>query len=210
MPISGVARGAASHVARICRCLDLSDFCMAAPGKAPLSSLPLRNLLNVKPPAVLNLRPALRADCPLILRFIQALADYENLSDRVVATEAKLDQTLFGDRPGAEVVIAEWKGEPAGFALYFSNYSTFLAQAGIYLEDLFVQPDFRGHGIGKALLIHLAKLAVERDCGRLDWSVLDWNAPTIAFYRSLDAVPLDDWTQFRLEGKALNKLAGQG
>lgn len=159
-------------------------------------------------PENLTIRPAGRDDCALILEFIRALAEYEKLAHRVVATEARLDQTLFGARPGAEVVIAEWRGEPAGFALYFANYSTFLAQPGIYLEDLFVHPGFRGHGIGKALLAHLALLAVKRGCGRLDWSVLDWNQPTIAFYRGIGAVALDDWTQFRLEGQALRDMAG--
>ncbi|HLF31436.1 MAG TPA: GNAT family N-acetyltransferase [Xanthomonadales bacterium] len=160
-------------------------------------------------PAALHIRPAIREDCALILRFIQGLADYEKLAHRVVATEAQLAATLFAKRPGAEVLIAEWSGEAAGFALHFPNYSTFLARPGIYLEDLFVHPEFRGHGIGKALLQRLAQIAVERDCGRLDWSVLDWNEPAIEFYRSIGARALDDWTTFRVEGTALSKLTGQ-
>ena len=163
----------------------------------------------MSPPALLNIRPALRGDCTLILHFIQALAEYEKLSHRVVATEARLAATLFGERPGAEVVIAEWSGKPAGFALYFPNYSTFLARPGICLEDLYVHPEFRGHGIGKALLGHLAQVAVDRDCGRLDWSVLDWNEPAIEFYRSIGALALDEWTVFRLEGNALANMAGR-
>lgn len=155
----------------------------------------------------LNIRPAGPEDCGTILHFIQALADYEKLLHEVVATEAGLEHTLFGERPGAEVLIAEWRGQPAGFALFFSNYSTFLGQSGIYLEDLFVHPQFRGHGIGKSLLQRLAALAVERNCGRLDWSVLDWNEPSIQFYRRLGAVALDEWTQFRLQGKPLTELA---
>lgn len=157
----------------------------------------------------LSIRAATVNDVPQILRFIQALADYEKLSHQVVATEDKLRNTLFGDRPGAEVLIAEWNGEAAGFALFFSNYSTFLAKPGIYLEDLFVLPSMRGKGIGKALLIQLAKLCVDRDCGRLEWSVLDWNQPAIDFYLSLGAKPMDEWTVYRVTGDALPALAAQ-
>jgi GNAT superfamily N-acetyltransferase len=156
-----------------------------------------------------NIRSARAEDSALILQFIEALADYEKLRDQVVATAGKLQATLFGQKAAAEVLIAEWEGKPAGFALFFPNYSTFLAQPGIYLEDLFVFEEFRGHGLGKALLIKLAALTVERNGGRLDWSVLDWNQPSIDFYRSIGARPLDDWTQFRLQGQALLSLAEQ-
>lgn len=157
----------------------------------------------------LNLRVATPADVPVILSFIRDLAEYERLSHQVVADAARLEETLFGARPYAEVIIAEWRGEAAGFALFFHNYSTFLARPGIYLEDLFVRPAYRKHGIGKALLIQLARLAVERGCGRLEWSVLDWNEPAIGFYKSLGAVPLDDWTVFRVTGEALPALAAR-
>ena len=159
-------------------------------------------------PESLRIRPAVAADAPLIHRFVSDLADYERLSHEVVATPEKLVATLFGSSPAAEVLIAEWQGEPAGFALFFPNYSTFLAQPGMYLEDLFVRPEFRGRGIGKALLAHLAGLAVHRGYGRLDWSVLDWNAPAIDFYRSIGARGLEDWTQYRLDGDALRTMAG--
>jgi GNAT superfamily N-acetyltransferase len=158
----------------------------------------------------LRLRPADIADVPTILRLIRGLAEYERLLDECVATEAQLRDTLFGDRPQAEVVIAEWDGEPAGFALFFHNYSTFLARRGLYLEDLFVLPAHRGHGIGKALLVHLARLAMARQCGRFEWSVLDWNAPAIGFYRALGAVPMEDWTIMRVSGEALGRMAGAG
>lgn len=158
----------------------------------------------------LRIRAATRADCATILDFIVALADYEKLRHQVVATVADLERTLFGERPGAEVVIAEWQGEPAGFALFFPNYSTFLARPGIYLEDLFVHPRFRGHGIGFALLRHLAGLAVARGCGRLDWSVLDWNETAIRFYEQIGARALGDWTTYRLDGEQLESLARFG
>lgn len=155
----------------------------------------------------LTIRSAQVGDCALILQFIEALADYEKLGDQVVATEATLRATLFGEQAAAEVLIAEWETQAAGFALFFPNYSTFLGQPGIYLEDLFVFEEFRGRGLGKALLSHLAALTVKRNGGRLDWSVLDWNQPSIDFYRSIGANPLDDWTQFRLQGQALLGLA---
>lgn len=154
-----------------------------------------------------KIRPATAADVTLILAFIQALAVYEKLSHEVVATEAALHRTLFGPTPAAHVVIAELDAQPAGFALYFFNYSTFLAQPGIYLEDLFVPPEFRGRGVGKALLLHLARIANARACGRFEWSVLDWNEPAKGFYRRLGAVQLDDWRIFRLTGKALAQYA---
>jgi GNAT superfamily N-acetyltransferase len=155
----------------------------------------------------LVLRSATEADTGLILKFITDLAVYERLDHTVVATEELLRTTLFGDRLYAEVILAEWKDEPAGFALYFHNYSTFLAKPGIYLEDLFVEPSLRGKGIGKALLKKLAELAVERNCGRLEWAVLDWNEPSIQFYKSLGAVLMSDWDVYRLTGDALNALA---
>jgi len=155
----------------------------------------------------LVIRPAVREDTSLILEFICGLAEYEKLAHEVVATEEILERTLFGDNPGAEVIIAEWDGKPAGFALFFPNYSTFLARPGIYLEDLYVHHDSRGKGIGKSLLICLSRIAVERGCGRLDWSVLDWNEPAIDFYKSLGAYGMDDWVQYRLDGDALKKMA---
>lgn len=157
----------------------------------------------------LRLRPAEAADVPVLLGFIRKLAEYERLSHECVATEAALTATMFGPRPWAEAVLAEWAGVPAGFALFFHNYSTFLARPGLYLEDVFVLPEHRGRGIGKALLRHLAKLAVERGCGRFEWSVLDWNEPSIAFYRSLGAVPMSDWTVMRVTGEALERLAAE-
>lgn len=144
---------------------------------------------------------------PLVLAFIRKLAEYEKLSHQVVATESLLCESLFGSRRVAEVVLAYLAGQPVGFALFFHNFSTFVGRPGIYLEDLFVEPAHRGKGVGKALLIHVAKLAVERGCGRFEWAVLDWNTPAIDFYRSLGAVPLDDWTLFRLTGDALHRVA---
>jgi GNAT superfamily N-acetyltransferase len=152
---------------------------------------------------------ATERDVPVILDLIRELAEYERLSGEVTATEQKLRDTLFGAQPAAEVLLATVDGETVGFAVFFTNYSTFLAKPGIYLEDLFVKPHARGKGIGKALLVRLAQLAVERDCGRINWSVLDWNAPSIRFYESLGAVPLNEWTTFRLTGEPLQKLAGQ-
>jgi len=155
----------------------------------------------------INIRLATPEDMPTILTFIQGLAEYEKLADQVVATEDKLKQTLFGDKRYAEVVIAEYNQQAAGFALFFHNYSTFLAKPGIYLEDLFVLPDFRGKGLGKVLLSYLAKLAVERDCGRLEWSVLDWNQPAIDFYQAQGATMLHDWRINRVTGENLKALA---
>ena len=144
---------------------------------------------------------------PLILSFIRELAEYERLSDEVVATEEALRAHLFGERPVAEVVIGEEGGTPAGFALFFHSFSTFLGRPGIYLEDLYVRPESRGRGVGRALLVHLARLAKERGCGRLEWSVLDWNEPAIGFYGRLGASPVDGWTVFRVTGEALEELA---
>lgn len=142
-----------------------------------------------------------------VLAFIRELAVYERLGDEVLATEAQLRTALFGARPYAEVVFACLDGTPVGFALFFHNFSTFLGRPGIYLEDLFVRPAARGRGIGKRLLAWLARTALERGCARLDWAVLDWNEPSIGFYRSLGAVPLDEWTTFRLSGAALARLS---
>lgn len=153
------------------------------------------------------LRPARRDDLPLILALIGELAEYERLAHEAVADTAMLDEALFGPTPAAEVVIAEADGQGAGFALCFTSFSTFLGRRGLYLEDLFVRPAFRGRGIGRRLMVHLARLAVERGCGRFEWSVLDWNAPAIDFYRRLGAVPMDGWTVQRLSGEALRNLA---
>jgi len=155
----------------------------------------------------LILREATAEDAGLVLQFITDLAVYERLEHMVVATEESVREMLFGERPYAEVVIAEWKGEPAGFALFFHNFSTFLSKPGLYLEDLFVKPELRGKGIGKALLRRLAQIAVERECGRMEWAVLDWNEPSIAFYKSLGAAPMSDWIINRLTGEALEALA---
>lgn len=158
----------------------------------------------------LTLRPATRADVPLLLQFIRGLADYEKLTAEVTATEEQLATTLFppdGSAPAAHAVLAFSAGEPAGFALYFFNYSTFLARPGLYLEDLFVPPAHRGRGIGKALLLHLAKLANARGCGRMEWSVLDWNQPAIDFYESLGARRMKEWQICRLTGDALARYA---
>jgi GNAT superfamily N-acetyltransferase len=154
-----------------------------------------------------EIRAATRADVPAILQLIRALADYEKLLDQVVATEASIEASLFGARPYAEALIGWQGGRAAGFALFFHNYSTFLGRPGIYLEDLFVQPESRGHGIGRALLARVAQLAVERNCGRLEWAVLDWNQPAIDFYRHIGARPLDEWIVNRLTGDALQALA---
>ena len=156
----------------------------------------------------MHIRSATEEDVPTILRFIRSLADYEHMLDEVVATEGSLRRTLFGPRRYAEVLLGEIEGVPVGFALFFHNYSTFLGRPGIYLEDLFIEPDWRGRGYGKALLSRLAALAVERDCGRLEWSVLDWNTPAIDFYKNLGAAPMDGWTTFRLTGAALAALGG--
>ncbi|WP_394696094.1 GNAT family N-acetyltransferase [Pseudoxanthomonas japonensis] len=157
-------------------------------------------------PAI-TLRPATRAYIPQILDFIRGLAEYEKLAHEAVATPALLETHLFGERPAAEVVIAEADGVPAGFALFFHSFSTFLGQPGLYLEDLFVLPGHRGLGIGRRLMVHLAQLAVARGCGRFEWSVLDWNEPAIRLYRSLGAVGLDEWTVQRVTGDALQALA---
>ena len=157
-----------------------------------------------------HVRAASEKEVPLILAFIKELAEYERLSHEVVATEESLREHLFGERPVAEVMIAEEGTDPAGFALFFHSFSTFLGRPGIYLEDLYVRPEFRGGGIGKQLLARLAHLAVKRGCGRLEWWVLDWNEPSIGFYKQLGAVAMDDWTVYRVSGDALRKLGGGG
>lgn len=144
-----------------------------------------------------------------ILRLIQGLADYEKLSHEVVATREKIIETLFGEKPFAECLLAKMDGQTVGFALFFHNYSTFLGQPGIYLEDLFVQPDFRGKGIGRKLLQSVAQIAVQRKCGRLEWAVLDWNQPAINFYDSLGATAMKQWFTYRLTGEALQKVGSQ-
>ncbi len=156
---------------------------------------------------MVTLRAAVPADTPQILRFIRALGEYERLQSEVVATEAALLATLFGERRYAEVMLADCDGQSAGFALYFHNYSTFLAQPGIYLEDLYVDPAFRARGVGKALLQQLARLAVERGCARLEWSALKWNRLAIDFYLGLGAVAMDEWCIYRLRGEPLRQLA---
>ncbi|MEY3833741.1 MAG: hypothetical protein RLZZ130_1219 [Pseudomonadota bacterium] len=155
----------------------------------------------------LSIRSATPADISLIGQFIRDLAEYEKLAHEVRFDEAVMAQKLFGPRPFAEVLIGEIDGTPQGFALFFHNFSTFEGRPGIYLEDLFVRPDARGSGLGKALLAKLAALAVERDCARLEWSVLDWNTPAIDFYKALGARPMDEWTVYRVDGDALTGLA---
>ncbi len=147
-------------------------------------------------------------DCKVILEFIRKLAKFEKLQNSVIASEEKLRSTLFGAKPYAEVLFVEHETKKVGFALFFHNYSTFRGQPGIFLEDLFIDPDSRGHGFGKLLLSHIARLAVERGCGRLEWSVLDWNQPAIDFYLKLGAKPMSDWTQFRIDGEDLKNLSG--
>jgi GNAT superfamily N-acetyltransferase len=156
---------------------------------------------------MITLRIADAADVPQILAFIRALGEYEHLEREVVATESALRATLFGERRYAEVVIAESEERAAGFALFFHNYSTFLARPGIYLEDLFVDPAFRQRGVGRALLQHLARLALQRGCGRLEWSALDWNRLAIDFYLQLGAVAMSEWSIYRLSGEPLQRLA---
>jgi GNAT superfamily N-acetyltransferase len=156
-----------------------------------------------------TIRLATAQDVPVILQFIKGLAEYEKLTPEVTATEDLLRETLFGSRQVAEVIIGEYRGEPVGFALFFHNYSTFLGRPGIYLEDLFVKPEMRGRGFGRVLLAYLAKLAYERKCGRVEWSVLDWNDPAIQFYRKLGATAMDEWTMYRLTGAALTHLAAE-
>lgn len=157
---------------------------------------------------ILTFRAAVREDCPLILQFIKELAAYEKMLDEVVADEATLERWLF-DKEKAEVIFAIAEGKEIGFALFFHNFSTFLGRAGLYLEDLYVKPEYRGHGFGKAIFKELARIAVERGCGRLEWWCLDWNQPSIDFYLSLGAKPMSDWTVYRLTKDRLEELATQ-
>jgi GNAT superfamily N-acetyltransferase len=158
-------------------------------------------------PSTVRIRSAAPADVAVILKMIKDLADYEKLADQVVADEAQLEESLFGARPAAEVLLAFAGDEPVGFAVYFHTFSTFLARHGIYLEDLFVVPPWRAKGVGKQLLARVAEIAVERGCGRMEWSVLDWNEPAIGFYKKLGARPMDEWTVFRLTGQTLKDAA---
>lgn len=155
------------------------------------------------------IRPATATDVPVILQFIRELAAYEKLSHEVTATEELLRRNLFGERPTAEVILAGENGAEAGFAIFFHNFSTFLGKPGIYLEDLYVRPAFRRRGLGKAIMIYLARLARERDCGRFEWAVLNWNKPSLDFYQSLGVRSMSDWTVQRMTGKALAALAEQ-
>jgi GNAT superfamily N-acetyltransferase len=153
---------------------------------------------------------ATESDVPVILEMIRGLAEYEKLSHLVTATEARLRDSLFGPHPAAEVLLAYRGDECAGFALFFQTYSTFLAQSGIYLEDLYVNPHARRQGLGLALLVRIAQIAAERGSGRVEWEVLDWNEPSIRFYKALGATPMDQWTRYRLTGAAITELAGRG
>ena len=167
------------------------------------------NMTSPKDIPSFQVRAATKTDVPIILAFIKKLADYERLSHEVIATEKILNETLFGRRRTAELAIGFYKKEPVGFVLFFHNYSTFLGQPGIYIEDLYVEEAFRRRGFGRALLNYVAQLAQERRCGRLEWSVLDWNEPAINFYQKLGAVPMKEWTTFRLTGDSLKKLAAK-
>ncbi len=159
---------------------------------------------------MLNIRPATPADVPLIQQFIRDLAEYERSPESAVATEQDLLRDGFGPQPKYRCVLAEWDRQPAGFAFFFYNYSTWQGRPGLYLEDLFVRPAFRGKGIGKALLLHLAQIAVAENCGRFQWQVLDWNTPAIDFYKSLGAKTLNEWLTMRVEGEDIRKLAEMG
>lgn len=155
----------------------------------------------------LNLRAATPEDVAVLFELIKALSEYEKLSHAVTGSAASLEAHLFGDRPYAEAIIAEFSGQPVGFCLFFHNYSTFLTKPGIYIEDLFVLPEYRGRGIGKQLVSYVAQLAVSRNCGRLEWSVLDWNEPAIGFYKRIGASILDEWRICRVTGDSLSSLA---
>jgi GNAT superfamily N-acetyltransferase len=158
-------------------------------------------------PPMLNIRPATASDVALILQFVRELAEYENEPQSAVATEDDLLRHGFGPEPRFHSVIAEWNGEPAGFALYFFNYSTWTGRPGLYLEDLFVRPRYRGKGIGKTLFIHLAQIALAQDCGRFQWQVLDWNQPAIDFYHATGAKLMSEWLTMRMEGDSIRQLA---
>jgi GNAT superfamily N-acetyltransferase len=157
----------------------------------------------------LQIRKATEADVPVIVWFIRQLAEYERLLQEAVMTEETLRESLFGGRASAEVLLGYYQDKPVAFAVFFHNFSTFLGQRGLYLEYLFVIPEMRGKGFGRALLVHLAQIARERNCGRFEWAVLDWNEPAIEFYKRLGAVPMSEWTIFRVTGGALDRLAGE-
>jgi len=157
----------------------------------------------------LRIEPATERDVPVLLSLIKSLAEYERMAADVIANEALVHASFFGTAPSAEAAIARVGGQPVGFAVWFHNHSTFLGRRGLYLEDLFVVPEWRGGGIGRALLVYLAQIALERDCGRMEWSVLNWNETAIRFYRSLNAKPLDEWTVFRLNGDDIARLAAE-
>lgn len=163
--------------------------------------------MPLKLPPNVRIAPGTIDDVPVILSFIKELADFEKLSHLVIATEATLAETLFGPKPQADVVVAFLNNEPVGFALYFHNFSTFMARHGLYLEDLYVRPHARRLGIGKALLLHVGTIAKERGCGRLEWAVLNWNENAIRLYKSLGAEPLDEWTVMRVSGKSLDEFS---
>ncbi|MBM3832134.1 MAG: GNAT family N-acetyltransferase [Verrucomicrobia bacterium] len=163
----------------------------------------------MKESADIRIETATESDVPLIVSLIKELAAYERLSDEVVMTEELLRTSLFGKCPSAEVIIGHYKETPVGFAVFFHNFSTFLGRRGLYLEDLFVRQEARGKGVGRALLLYLARLAKERQCGRFEWAVLDWNEPATNFYKSLGATPMNEWTIFRLTGDALDRLAAR-
>jgi GNAT superfamily N-acetyltransferase len=163
--------------------------------------------MNEKNESEFQIRPAMPADVPLVLAFVRELAEYEHLGHLVSATEQRLRESLFGTHPGAQVLLGFAGEAPAGFAVYFHNFSTFLGVKGLWLEDLYVRPALRRHGYGRALLLHVARIARDRGCGRFEWAALDWNETAIRFYKSLGAVALDDWTIFRVTGPALGKLA---
>jgi GNAT superfamily N-acetyltransferase len=158
-------------------------------------------------PKNLKIRTATRDDVAIVLQLIRDLATYERAPDEVTATEEQLVDVLFGEKPAAEVVLAFAEEVPVGFAVFFHNFSTWLGRPGLYLEDLFVKPEARGKGYGRALLVHLAKIARDRGCGRMEWAVLNWNEPAIEFYRKLDAKPMDEWTVYRLTGHEIDALA---
>jgi GNAT superfamily N-acetyltransferase len=161
------------------------------------------------PAESLKIRPATGADVQLLVEFICALAEYEKLLDEVVATEESVSESLFGEKPVADALIGEWEGEPVAFAVYFENFSTFMGRSGLYLEDLFVKPEYRQRGIGKGMLKHLAKIAVERGCPRFEWVALDWNESAIEFYEGLGAKQMSDWRFFRMSGEPLKQLAAE-
>ena len=167
-------------------------------------------MLGVRTGKNFEIRPARIEDLPIILELIRDLATYERAPDEVTATEEQLVDVLFGERPAAEVLLVFEGKSPVGFAVYFYNFSTWLGRAGLYLEDLFVKPEKRGKGYGRALLVELAKIARDRECGRMEWAVLDWNEPAIKFYRALGAKPMDEWTVFRLTGDEIATLADSG